>query len=181
MSSLPVELIDLTKEAVSDLCESIGAPFPEYRGHQDETIPPPHSMHAIIGFAGTQIKGSLAISADNELIKMTHPNGPMGMPVTEDDLPDWLGELANQLLGRLKNMLLRRGVDFGITTPSVFIGKAITTIKRDAAHGYEDFLFDLKSDHFVALTLQTIIKGDLDLSAKDESAADMTEGDTLFF
>ena len=79
------------------------------------------SLCAVIGFSGTWIAGALMIAADPEPIQKSRP-----VPDTTDR--DWIAELANQLLGRVKNKLLGYGVEVYATTPIVLRGERITPL-----------------------------------------------------
>jgi hypothetical protein len=67
---------------------------------------------AVVGFHGAAISGTLLIIV---------PSGPLraSMPVPSATERDWLGELANQMLGRVKNRLLAYGVEVVARTPTV--------------------------------------------------------------
>lgn len=42
-----------------------------------------------------------------------------------NDLRDWVGEMTNQLLGRIKNKLLGHGLELLLSTPTVVYGCAV--------------------------------------------------------
>lgn len=71
----------------------------------------------VIGFTGQGIAGSLVLAGTGPTLALSNPvAGPRR---------DWAGELANQLAGRLKNLLLREGVELRITTPVVLRGRQL--------------------------------------------------------
>ena len=43
---------------------------------------------------------------------------------------DWVGELTNQLVGRLKSKLLARGIEIALTTPIVLSGVRLKPLPR---------------------------------------------------
>ncbi len=71
---------------------------------------------AIIGFAGQGIAGSLALGTSNNCLAALGKLGRAELP------EDWLGELSNQLLGRVKRRLSPHGAVFGLGTPVVISG-----------------------------------------------------------
>lgn len=83
------------------------------------------SFASVIGYAGDEIKGSLVTVCEGELLNKSHPNHAMGMPVGEAEVLDWVGEVANQLLGRIKNKLASAGVKFAMGTPTTVTGKSM--------------------------------------------------------
>jgi CheY-specific phosphatase CheX len=79
-------------------------------------------LASMIGFAGPHVRGSLLVRAPISFFSGTYPKlqkeGPHGMR----EVSDWAGEVANQLLGRLKNQLLRHGLAFSVATPATVFG-----------------------------------------------------------
>lgn len=78
----------------------------EYRGETHEVLIPTLGVLGAVGFYGEQLCGNLAISAPMNLVQRTFPLQTQQL----DDWLDWMGEVANQLLGRLKNQLIPYGV-----------------------------------------------------------------------
>jgi len=85
-------------------------------GEQAHT--PQDGFLAVIGFVCPQMRGSLVLSANHGILRSSCPVRTSGVEIDPDTLQDWAGELANQLLGRLKSRLLAHGVtiQFGIPT-----------------------------------------------------------------
>ena len=81
------------------------------------------AVASVIGFSGEKIKGSLAVSSEKTLLDKSHPNHAIGMPVAEADLSDWSGEIANLILGRIKNKISNVGTTFSMATPTNVVGK----------------------------------------------------------
>lgn len=77
------------------------------------------ALSAVIGFSGDTARGTLLIGMDQALIDATNPGGPAR---------DWVSEIANQLLGRMKNQLLRFGIEVYVTTPLVLRGEHIAPV-----------------------------------------------------
>lgn len=74
---------------------------------------------AILPFAGPVLTGQLLLAGTADVIAHTLPSADMRTP---EFLLDWTGELSNQILGRVKERLLRRGADLGVETPTVYVG-----------------------------------------------------------
>ena len=68
---------------------------------------------AIIGLGGQKLRGSLVLSVPTALLLESHPN----KGTERRDLLDWLGELSNLLLGRIKNTLLSYDVAVELSSP----------------------------------------------------------------
>ncbi|CAN5896723.1 hypothetical protein BH11MYX4_BH11MYX4_50180 [soil metagenome] len=81
----------------------------------------PHDYVTVIGFYGDGMRGALGLGIDRRLIvrMLEQYADSVSPPVGAED---FVGETANQLLGRVKNQLLAYGVDFGIALPMVLRG-----------------------------------------------------------
>lgn len=66
----------------------------------------------VLGFTGGTLAGSVVITA-------TDPALAASNPLLDGPTRDWIAELTNQVVGRFKNSLLRRGVDVGMSLPVV--------------------------------------------------------------
>lgn len=67
----------------------------------------------ILGFTGDALCGSVVIVTTPDVLAAINP-------VPDVPLSRWLAELTNQLVGRFKNEVLRRGTDVSISVPVVF-------------------------------------------------------------
>lgn len=76
-------------------------------------------MLSIIGLGGS-LHGSLVVNISNELLIQTHPMKKTGAA----ELADWLAELTNLMLGRIKRRLLAHGIATELSTPLVISATA---------------------------------------------------------
>lgn len=76
---------------------------------------------SIIGFSSDLLSGSLILALPLAVAAGT-------LPVPDASLADWSGELANQLLGRLKTKLLHYQVTINMGLPVVVAGGEITLV-----------------------------------------------------
>jgi len=77
-----------------------------------------HEVVAVIGYAADEVRGGLALGITKNLAERT-------MPTPDTPLYDWAGELANQILGRVRNRMLAYKVDIQIATPVVLHGLGV--------------------------------------------------------
>ena len=70
----------------------------------------PFLLCGVIGFTSRKMRGVLALATTKEPLELTNP--------TSTTHRDWICELANQLLGRVKNQMLMRRVEL---LPSIAI------------------------------------------------------------
>ena len=95
----------------------------------DKTLPFVQLISSI-GFSSPTLNGSVLLAIPNVVLQQT-------LPTPDSNLADWCGELANQLLGRLKNKLLNYDVIITMALPVVVSGAEFrlpTRAQRSARH-----------------------------------------------
>lgn len=75
-----------------------------------------YSVVAVIGFSGADFGGALGFAAEQEFVRAAYGEHDS---ILSDS---WVGEIANQLLGRLKSALLCHGVEIRLAIPMVLHG-----------------------------------------------------------
>jgi len=66
---------------------------------------------AFIGFGGEKVRGTLMMAAPFGLMRGAYPlPSADGCAPADDDVLDWSGEVVNQMLGRMTNSLVARGI-----------------------------------------------------------------------
>ena len=83
-----------------------------------------HDVAGFIGFAG-DVRGSLMLAGSKQFFNSTSPVAGASERLTESDLYDWTGEMANQLLGRIKRRFCELGRDFHASTPTAIGGREL--------------------------------------------------------
>jgi CheY-specific phosphatase CheX len=76
----------------------------------------------VIGFVGTGVRGTCLLGAQQRLVEASSRAGNRPR--------DWVAELTNQLMGRLKMKLLTCGVSVKMTTPLALSGVQLTPLPR---------------------------------------------------
>jgi hypothetical protein len=127
-------------------------------------------LTGVIGFSGPGIRGTCILASTEGPLQRSNP--------TSGSQRDWIAELVNQLVGRVKNHLLRRGADVYVTTPVVMRGEHLAPLPR----------FVLKPQAFttteggrIFLWVEVEATPDFHLSTISESEAPAAEGDALLF
>jgi len=159
------QLLDtIAGEACRDLFASYGVVLNK-RVMSGDAIEPVH-LSGIIGFSGPGISGTCVLAASEDPIARTNPvQGPAR---------EWIAELSNQLVGRIKNQLLVRGAEVYVTTPVVLRGEHLAPMPRMAAPPLS-FATD-RGNVFVWVEFETA--PELVLGTPIETLA---EGDALLF
>lgn len=133
---------------------------------------------AIIGFSGDLVRGSMGLVVDPLLLTHAH-RCMMGEAPEESQMNDLLGELSNQLLGRIKTVLLRYQVEIYLSTPMVLRGISLSVCGNP-----EDGLLQT---HFnssygpVGVWLDLHHEPGLEVELQPEVETLVEEGELLFF
>lgn len=99
--------------------------FPEFELAECAVASTGPTLTGLVGFTGPLLNGSLGLMASEEILLKTAPTD------VEFDARDWIGELANQALGRIKIAMLRSGLEIHASTPVVMSGASLRVARSD--------------------------------------------------
>jgi hypothetical protein len=120
------------------------------------------------------------IRIDKRLLASIHPLPPAA--VSQRDLEDWCRELNNQLVGRMKNKLLRYGVTVSLGLPVLLTGTDVSAVAAPDLT-VNDHAFALDNGRLM-LTLSTFVDPAVELremeSMPDEEGAHVEGSIALF-
>jgi CheY-specific phosphatase CheX len=126
------------------------------------------STSSVIGFSGPGISGMCLLTSSREPLSLSNPVGGSAR--------DWLGELVNQLAGRLKRKLIAEGATVYITTPIVLRAARIEPLPR---HNQKPRTFSAAPG---SVELWVEVETAPDFKLKPEAAeATLNEGDAILF
>lgn len=77
----------------------------------------------ILGFSGDELRGSVVLAATSQTLSDSNP-------VAGGSARDWIAELVNQFLGKLKLSLMARNVIISLATPVVLRGEHLSLESR---------------------------------------------------
>jgi len=170
--SLPI-LDALMIEITIDLFACYGVTV-SYAGCGPSEPPPDVTVAGLIDFYGDDFRGTLLIAATENFFSRTSYLPHPAPPAT---VLDWAGELANQLLGRLKNRLYGRGITMEVSTPTSLRGLPLGAPEVDAARAY--IFRDSEQQIWVRLHLTA---EDVDLAhPRTDGGEAVPEGDLVLF
>lgn len=119
---LATHVSDLTASCCMDLFAAYGVTLSPTSADfidSDEVL-----MSGVIGFVGAQLRGTCLLVSNRSPIELSSPQ--------KDHTRDWVGELTNQLVGRLKRKFLGFGLEVALTTPVVLSGLHLRPVPRRA-------------------------------------------------
>lgn len=130
------------------------------------------NIASVIGFTSSRLRGSTAIATSRKVTGLTLPAGIDGA--------DWLGELANQLLGRFKNMMFACDVDLTLSTPLSIFGRDLRFSLNPGSDSF-DLMFECEHG-IVAVSLNGKLNGEaLVEREQSEDEAAHSAGDMMLF
>jgi CheY-specific phosphatase CheX len=129
----------------------------------DETL-----LSGVIGFVGPEVRGTCLLVGSKAPIEDSSPK--------KGRTRDWVGELTNQLVGRLKSKFVRRGLDVALTTPVVLSGVRLRPLPRA---NLEPRVFTAKAGAVMVWVEVEAGRGFSIESSEEDAAA--TEGEIVLF
>jgi hypothetical protein len=133
---------------------------------------------AAIGFSSKEIRGVVGIGMETVTLQRV----VAVQPLISDRIPmeDWLGEAANQLLGRFKNKLVSYGGSVSVALPMILRGMRMQFVSV-GADGLWTQTFDSDSGP-ICVWLDARMSDDLVLTlSTDPDAHSAAEGDMMLF
>jgi CheY-specific phosphatase CheX len=121
----------------------------------------------VMGFVGDSVRGTCLLAAPQGTVEAAAPK--------DAGARDWVGELANQLVGRLKAKLMARGATIALSTPVVLRGVRLSPLPRTDV---EPVVFDSPAGK-VLVWLEVEIDDHFQLG--EERALTASEGELLVF
>lgn len=161
---------------VDDCCRELFAAYGLLLGKCRHELPPQSASPlswATLSFHASAGTGELVFAASEEVLR---ESGPLALDSAS--ACDWLCELANQLLGRVKSRLLLRGVELVLATPKGRCGEynSVTLAPDPRAQ-----TFAVGGGYFCAWIRCTFHEG-LDLGISRARASGVpAEGELLLF
>jgi hypothetical protein len=159
---------DLLVESARALFAAYDSPL-TYTPHKRSDTQP-FVLAGVIGFAGSEMRGTLLLAMTSGVLEQLSPSAA--------SMRDWIAELSNQLLGRLKNQLLRFGTEIYTATPSVLRGELLTPVRplsSLAGHCFES------ARGTACVWLDVVIRDGFSLGEPAAAAVAAAEGESLFF
>ena len=133
----------------------------------------------VIGFSGAGVRGTLVIAGSTRLVIATCPPIEGRQLPQRDQVRDWLGELSNLVLGRIKCDLALYGLTVGLATPVAFTGEHLRLgAVRDNRTRSWDFV---SSEGVVRAWLETEMEPGILLVPAVDVQPELASGEPILF
>ena len=138
-----------------------------------------HEMRyvSMLSASGEKIRLLSTLNVDESVLASIHPSHAAAL--SQQFLEDWCRELNNQLVGRLKNKLLRVGCEVVTGLPSLITGTDITAVITPELDFREYFFASAQGR--LESTLAMLLAPDLALADAPEAGQVMREGAHAMF
>jgi CheY-specific phosphatase CheX len=145
----------------------------------DEPVSPHFFLCSVIGFTGRDVRGTLVLALTEQLSGSSNPIAGADPIASAGSVTqrDWVGELSNQLLGRIKLELLRAGVEIYLNLPAVLGGQHLAPLPRAQLKPLKFAL----TDGAVAVWVEVETRPGFKIAADADSANTPAAGDALLF
>jgi hypothetical protein len=170
----PAQQQELLLKVAAEACQRLFGHYgyPLRTGNRDELHTTALSLHGLIGFSGKSIRGNLVLASSAEPLERSNPARTVAVR-------DWMGELTNQLLGRIKNQLLLYKVELKVSTPLILRESHMADL---AARKVPSAALRGGSAGLVRVWMDVTLSPGFQMSDHpDPSLAGPTESETLFF
>jgi CheY-specific phosphatase CheX len=130
-----VEIQPFFEQVAAAACQELFSRYgvAVHRATEDEyPVSPDFLLCSVIGFTGRDVRGTLVLALTEELSGSSNPLSGLAAGARSDRSTqrDWVGELSNQLLGRIKLELLKCGVEIYLNLPAVLLGQHLAPLPR---------------------------------------------------
>jgi len=140
-------------------------------GEEEQPVAPDFLVCSVISFSGRDLRGTLVLAMSEELPSKSNP---LAKSVATRD---WVGELANQLLGQVKLELLRHGIEIYLNLPAVLRGEHLAPLPRKALKP----LKFVSPSGAVALWVEVEMSPGFQIRGADDSNPAPRSGEALLF
>ena len=172
------EIIKLFEEAFSDL-------FADHEINVEKKdfseLECTETSMCIIGAGSAHLKLSICLNAEKSVLQGTYPAN-LGEP-NDEKLTDWIGELSNQLMGRLKNKLINYECRVSMNIPTIVYGQNMGMVlpKKSVVTSYSFSSKVGQINTMLSIITKPEIENEFDFNAPSADGGPSEEGELMFF
>jgi hypothetical protein len=114
------DLAEQIEAIVGECCVNLFSDYGVEMIAADAALPANLQFCATVGLTGSHIRGSLLLATTHEPLELAGDEPRI--------LRDWIAELANQMVGRIKNRLIGMGTTIFYSTPVMLRGEHLAPL-----------------------------------------------------
>ena len=123
---------------------------------------------AMIDAGSRELEIALVLRLPVNILALTYPAGADIAHVSEETLEDWIAEISNQLIGKIKNKLLGYNVRISLGLPNAYFGVDLDELIATDRHCFVS-VFDIDNELLEVIILVDIHDPSIDLSAPPQA------------
>lgn len=139
-------MLEVATASGSELFATYDVPVRTDRTTNGVDPQPSVAFLALTGFCSEDVRGTLVLACAEGPLRASNPTGSTSPR-------DWIGELANQLLGRVKNDLLCRNIELVTIPPTVVSGQHVHPV-LSSSPGFHPVLMKSADGGLVCLWIE---------------------------
>lgn len=169
-------IFEQVEESCFSLFEGLGCKvsFSEDEDHELDT-----AFIAMIDAGSTELELSLFLRMPFSVLALTYPGADV-TEIEEEKLEDWMAELSNMLIGKVKAKLMNHQVDIKIGLPESFFGVNFDDITPEA-QDHKTYLFDVDGVPVECRIFLDLMVDELDVATETVDDDDLHEGELELF
>ncbi len=118
---------------------------------------------AMVDAGSPELEIAVILRLPVNILALTYPAGAEITQVSEEVLEDWIAEISNQLIGKIKNRLLTYGVRLTLGLPNAYFGVDMADMITEGRHCMVS-VFDIDNELLEVVLLMDILDDTLDLT-----------------
>lgn len=180
MADYPEKLLQCVSDSVLEVLHSIGFPSPAELDPRDLAHPAGVEIFsASLGFSSNSMRGAVVLLASAAMLTATNPQHEIVKEFLEADHSDWIGELANQIVGALKRRTAGYKTNLMLSTPIVVRGSALSLC---TGRGPSNAIFWFNvANHDFEVDFTAKLAAGLTFEGEPEETQQAAGGDALLF
>ena len=136
-------------------------------------------LSSMLGFSGQNIKAAFVVESNHDGVAATNPQREYKKNLDLTDHSDWIGEIANQIVGNLKRIFSRYGVDFTMGTPVVMASRNVHLVSNKQKYSAVVYSLDR---HYMKISFSIQLADGVDIETVNEDLKDeVSSGDAFLF
>ncbi|MCG8670814.1 MAG: hypothetical protein MI867_15495 [Pseudomonadales bacterium] len=167
----------LFEESCTELFQGLGCNIKQIEAPDDQSEQVPI---AVIDAGSSELEVVVLMLLPVRVLALTYPTREEIITVFETTLEDWISELSNQLIGKLKNRLLNYGITLQLGLPAAYFGDELENLMPNHGH-LEHFYFNVDNQLFECVVSIDFLSDVLELVCQTDNDNNINTGDLELF
>lgn len=118
---------------------------------------------AMVDAGSPELEIAVILRLPVNILALTYPSGAEITQISEEVLEDWIAEISNQLIGKIKNKLLNYGVRLTLGLPNAYFGVDMADLITEGRHSMVT-VFDIDHELLEVVLVVDVLDDTMDLT-----------------